>query len=118
MELNVFGEPLAPCCHNPKTGYFRDGFCKTISQDVGTHTVCAVVTKDFLEYSASKGNNLMNPMPQWNFPGLKPGDKWCLCVSRWLQAEKVGKAPKLVLAATHIKTLEYTSLEDLEKYAT
>jgi len=99
------------------TGYFRDGFCRTISADSGTHTVCAVVTQEFLEYSASKGNNLITPIPYYNFPGLKPGDKWCLCISRWLEAEKVGKAPKVILEATHIKSLEYASLGLLIKYA-
>jgi len=99
------------------TGYFRDGFCRTISADSGTHTVCAVVTQEFLEYSASKGNNLITPIPYYNFPGLKPGDKWCLCISRWLEAEKVGKAPKVILEATHIKSLEYASLDLLIKYA-
>ena len=99
------------------TGYFRDGFCRTISADSGTHTVCAVVTQEFLEYSASKGNNLITPIPYYNFPGLKPGDKWCLCISRWLEAEKVGKAPKVILEATHIKSSEYASLGLLIKYA-
>ena len=116
MELNVLHTPLQLCCTAPLTGYFRDGFCKTISEDTGTHTVCAIVTKDFLEYSDSKGNNLMTPIPYWNFPGLKPGDKWCLCVSRWLEAEKAGKAPLIILEATHLKTLQYTSLELLQKY--
>jgi hypothetical protein len=117
LELNVFHKPLESCCTEPATGYFRDGFCRTISHDVGTHTVCAIVTKDFLEYSASMGNNLMTAIPHWNFPGLKPGDQWCLCISRWLQAEKAGKAPSIILEATHIKSLEYTSLELLQKYA-
>lgn len=116
MDLNVLNQPLQSCCTTPKTGFYRDGFCKTGPQDHGTHTVCAIVTKEFLEYSASKGNDLMTPIPQWNFPGLKPGDKWCLCISRWLQAEKVGKAPYIVLEATHIKSLSYCSLELLKKY--
>lgn len=117
MELNVLNKPLQGCCNNPLTGYFRDGYCRTTANDTGTHTVCAVVTKEFLEYSLSKGNDLITPIPHWQFPGLKPGDKWCLCISRWLQAEKVGKAPKIVLDATHIKSLEYTSLDLLKKYA-
>ena len=116
MELNVFNKPLKSCCTEPATGYFRDGFCRTVSQDVGTHTVCAIVTQDFLDYSASKGNDLITPIPQWNFPGLKAGDKWCLCISRWLQAEKVSKAPLIDLEATHIKSLQYTTLELLQKY--
>ena len=117
MELNVLNKPLQGCCNNPLTGYFRDGFCRTTANDTGTHTVCAIVTKEFLEYSLSKGNDLITPIPHWQFPGLKPGDKWCLCISRWLQAEKAGKAPKIALDATHIKSLEYTSLELLKKHA-
>jgi hypothetical protein len=98
------------------TGYFRDGFCRTTKDDYGTHTLCAIITNEFLAYSASKGNDLITPIPHWNFPGLKPGDKWCLCISRWLQAEKAGKAPFIILEATHIKSLQYTSLEVLKKY--
>lgn len=117
MELNVLGTPLLSCCINPVTGYFRDGFCRTISADAGTHTVCAIVSEEFLKYSASKGNNLMRPMPHFNFPGLKPGDSWCLCVSRWVEAEKVGKAPPIILESTHQKTLQYATLDLLQKYA-
>ena len=117
MEKNIFGEPLKNCCKNPMTGYFRDGLCRTGIGDTGTHTVCAVMTEDFLKFSASKGNDLITPMPYYQFPGLKVGDKWCLCVTRWIQAEKAGKAPKLILEATHEKTLEYTSLNLLVKYA-
>ena len=117
MEKNIFGEPLQSCCSKPMTGYFRDGLCRTISDDTGTHTVCAIMTKDFLEFSALKGNDLITPMPYYLFPGLKEGDKWCLCVSRWIEAEKEGKAPKLILEATHEKTLEYTSIDTLIKYA-
>ena len=116
LELNVLGAPLKNCCTSPMTGYFRDGFCRTTKDDYGTHTLCAIITKEFLEYSASKGNDLITPIPHWNFPGLKPGDKWCLCISRWLQAEKAGKAPFVILEATHIKSLQYTSLEILKKY--
>ena len=117
MEKNIFGEPLQSCCTKPMTGYFRDGLCRTISDDTGTHTVCAIMTKDFLEFSALKGNDLITPMPYYQFLGLKEGDKWCLCVSRWIEAEKEGKAPKLILEATHEKTLEYTSIDTLIKYA-
>lgn len=117
MEKNVLNTNLQSCCTNPLTGYFRDGFCRTREDDYGTHTVCAVVTEDFLKYSASRGNDLMTPIPYYNFPGLKPGDKWCLFISRWLEAEKAGKAPFVILEATHIKSLQYTSLEVLEKYA-
>ena len=117
MEKNVFGEPLEPCCKSPMTGYFRDGCCRTVSQDTGTHTVCAIMTDEFLIFSASKGNNLITPIPYYQFPGLKAGDKWCLCVTRWLQAERSGKAPKLILEATHEKTLDYAPLALLIKYA-
>lgn len=117
MEKNVFGEELQICCTSPITGYFRDGLCRTITEDTGTHTVCAIMTTDFLIFSASRGNDLSTPIPMYQFPGLKEGDKWCLCVSRWIEAEKSGKAPKLILEATHEKTLEYTSLEILVKHA-
>lgn len=117
MEKNVFGEPLQICCTDPMTGYFRDGLCRTISEDTGTHTVCAIMTKDFLEFSSLKGNDLVTPVPYYQFPGLKEGDKWCLCVSRWIEAEKEGKAPKVILEATHEKTLEYTSIDILIKHA-
>ncbi len=117
MEKNVFGEKLQICCINPMTGYFRDGLCRTITEDTGTHTVCAIMTDEFLSFSASKGNDLVTPISYYQFPGLKAGDKWCLCVSRWIEAEKAGKAPKVVLESTHEKTLEYTSLETLIKYA-
>ena len=117
MEKNVFGEPLQICCTKPMTGYFRDGLCRTISEDTGTHTVCAIMTKDFLEFSSLKGNDLVTPVPYYQFPGLKEGDKWCLCVSRWIEAEKEGKAPKVILEATHEKTLEYTSIDILIKHA-
>ena len=117
MDKNVFGEPLKICCTAPMTGYFRDGLCRTITEDTGTHTVCAVMANDFLRFSASRGNDLISPMPYFQFPGLKEGDKWCLCVSRWIEAEKAGKAPSLVLEATHEKTLEYAPLEMLVKYA-
>ena len=115
--LNVYGKPLIACCYEPLTGYFRDGFCKTIDADTGTHVVCAQVTEEFLNFSANRGNDLITPRPQWNFPGLKPGDFWCLCVSRWLEAEKAGVAPKLKLEACHQETLNYTGLELLEQYA-
>tara|TARA_B100001564_G_scaffold264693_1_gene226261 strand:+ start:1014 stop:1385 length:372 start_codon:yes stop_codon:yes gene_type:complete len=117
MEKNVFGEPLQICCTKPMTGYFRDGLCRTISEDHGTHTVCAIMTNDFLAFSALQGNDLITPMPYYEFPGLKEGDKWCLCASRWVEAEKAGKAPKVILEATHEKTLEYTTIDTLIKHA-
>jgi uncharacterized protein len=115
-ELNVLGTVLKPCCEDPLTGYFRDGYCRTIQEDAGTHILCAIVTQDFLEYTKSQGNDLSTPRPQWNFPGLMSGSKWCLCISRWLEAEEAGKAPVVVLEATHKRALEYTSLTMLQKY--
>ena len=117
MDKNVLGEPLQICCLKPMTGYFRDGLCRTNFNDTGTHTVCAIINNEFLEFSASKGNDLINPVSFYQFPGLKEGDKWCLCVKRWIEAEKAGKAPKLILEATHEKTLEYISLKKILKYA-
>ena len=117
MDLNVLGTEMEACCFDPLTGYMRDGYCKTLAQDSGTHVVCAVVNKEFLDFTREKGNDLTTPIPQWRFPGLKPGDKWCLCISRWLEAEQAGVAPYIDLKATHSKALEYTSLEKLQQYA-
>jgi len=117
MQYNVLGEPLIACSTNPLTGYYRDGCCHTGEDDLGTHTVCAVVTKEFLEFSKKKGNDLITPRPEFRFPGLKPGDKWCLCASRWLEAYQAGVAPQVVLEATHEKTLDYIRLEELVKFA-
>ena len=114
--LNVLGNPLIACCTAPMTGYFRDGYCRTITEDRGTHVVCAVMTEAFLEYTRNKGNDLSTPIPQWSFPGLKPGDLWCLCISRWLEAEKAGVAPQIKLEATTKEALQYTTLELLTKY--
>ncbi len=115
-ELNVLGTALEPCCTDPATGYFRDGYCRTIQEDSGTHILCAIVTQEFLDFTKSRGNDLSTPMPHWSFPGLKPGSKWCLCISRWLEAERSGNAPYVVLEATHQKALDYTTLELLQKY--
>ena len=115
-QLNVFGEPLIACCFGPTTGYLRNGFCHFSSTDTGMHLLCACMTEEFLEYTKLKGNDLSTPIPQWNFPGLKPGDFWCLCVSRWVQAKKAGKAPPLKLEACHISALKYVSLEQLKEY--
>jgi uncharacterized protein (DUF2237 family) len=115
--LNVFGMPLEHCCYDPMTGYFRDGFCRTMDADTGTHVVCARVTAEFLDFSKKRGNDLTTPVPQWQFPGLKPGDQWCLCISRWLEAEEAGMAPPVVLEATHQKALDYTTLDKLVEYA-
>ena len=116
MNTNVLGKKLVPCCLQPLTGYFRDGYCRTMAMDTGTHVVCAVVTEEFLHFTRQKGNDLIAPIPQWQFPGLKSGDKWCLCIGRWLEAERAGVAPAVVLEATSSKALEYASLELLRKY--
>lgn len=114
---NVLGGELESCCTDPMTGFFRDGYCKASAQDPGSHTVCIVATDEFLAYSKSAGNDLSTPMPQYSFPGLKAGDKWCLVARRWQQALDAGMAPQVVLAATHEACLEFCKLEDLEKYA-
>ena len=111
---NVLGTELKKCCDSPKTGFYRNGFCHTGPQDYGTHVACGTMTKEFLEFTKQRGNDLITPRPDWNFPGLKPGDKWCLCALRWLEAKEAGVAPKLDLEATHEKMLEYTKLEDLK----
>ena len=113
---NVFGEPIAVCSTAPMTGFYRDGCCQTDEYDHGTHTVCAVMTDEFLQFSKNRGNDLSTPRPEYSFPGLKSGDRWCVCVSRWLEAHQAGLAPMLVLKATHIKTLRYISLEELKPY--
>lgn len=115
--LNVLGTTLESCCNDPMTGYWRDGYCRTANEDQGTHVVCAVMTQEFLDFTKSKGNDLTRAIPAYKFPGLKAGDKWCLCILRWLEAEKAGKAPKVILSSTDDKALEYTSLELLQKYA-
>ena len=115
-ELNILGTALKSCCDDPATGYFRDGFCRTIEEDSGTHVLCAVVTQEFLDHTKSLGNDHSTPIPHWNFPGLKAGSKWCLCISRWLEAERNGKAPFVVLESTHSKALKYTTLKLLQKY--
>ncbi|GMQ23533.1 DUF2237 domain-containing protein [Algoriphagus sp. oki45] len=117
MAKNVFGEELEVCCTNPMTGFYRDGSCKTGPQDLGTHTVCAVITQEFLNYTLSRGNDLITPRPEYLFPGLKPGDRWCLCALRWLEAYRAGKAPAVVLEATHEKTLEIIPMHVLVSFA-
>ncbi len=114
---NVFGEKLEVCSTNPMTGFFRDGCCNTGPMDTGTHTVCAIMTEAFLTYTKSKGNDLSTPIPHYQFPGLKPGDRWCLCVNRWKEAFLDGVAPKVVLEATHEKALEFVRLDDLVSHA-
>ena len=117
QALNVLGTALVPCSFDPLTGFYRDGCCNTGPTDRGSHTVCVVTTADFLAYSKSMGNDLSTPMPDYGFPGLKPGDRWCLCAPRWAEALEAGAAPKVVLAATHEGALEYTTLSELKKYA-
>jgi len=114
---NVLGEPLEVCSLNPMTGFFRDGCCDTSREDVGSHTVCAVVTAEFLEFSKSRGNDLSTPVPQFGFAGLKPGDRWCLCAPRWQEALRAGHAPRVVLRATHEGALTSCSLADLKRLA-
>ncbi|MBX3434872.1 MAG: DUF2237 domain-containing protein [Pirellulales bacterium] len=114
---NVLGEPLTPCSHDPVTGYYRDGCCRTGSGDVGVHVVCAEMTAEFLVFSQARGNDLSTPNPMYQFPGLAPGDRWCLCAQRWQEALLAGVAPPVVLASTHISALEFIDLEDLETHA-
>src|SRR6056297_1656017 len=109
MARNVLGTELQTCGTDPATGFYRDGCCNTGPGDVGVHTVCAVVTQDFLEFSRDRGNDLMTPQPAYGFPGLKPGDRWCLCAPRWQEALEAGAAPDVVLEATHIGSLEWCS---------
>lgn len=116
-SLNIYQEPLETCGEEPKTGFYRDGCCNTTLSDQGMHTVCSVMTKEFLEYTRFKGNDLSTPRPEFEFPGLKPGDSWCLCATRWLQAQKEGMAPKVKLRSTHLQTLEVVPLEILEAHA-
>ncbi|MBK8162110.1 MAG: DUF2237 domain-containing protein [Gammaproteobacteria bacterium] len=116
-SINVFGEPLESCSENPMTGFFRDGCCNTSVQDTGSHTVCILTTKEFLEYSRFRGNDLSTPMPQHGFPGLQPGDQWCLCAARWLEAYHQGMAPKVYLKRTHRRALDIVPLELLRKHA-
>ena len=113
---NVLGEPLEICGCDPQTGFYRDGYCHTGPEDQGSHTVCAQVTLAFLEYSRSRGNDLMTPRPAYGFPGLKPGEHWCLCVSRWEEARVAGVAPPVYLERTHEKALTVASLDDLIRY--
>src|SRR5271168_3590577 len=114
---NVLGEALAPCSLDPITGFFRNGCCETSAEDVGMHTVCAVMTAEFLAFSQAAGNDLSTPRPDLSFPGLRPGDRWCLCAPRWKEALDAGVAPQVVLEATHEETLAITTLGVLKDYA-
>ena len=116
-SINIFGEPLQPCSTKPLTGFFRDGCCNTCREDYGSHTVCIEVTKEFLEYSRFAGNDLSTPIPEYGFPGLQDGDRWCLCASRWLEAYEKGMAPRVFLRNTHIRALEIIPLVLLESFS-
>lgn len=114
---NVLGDELLPCSHDPITGFFRDGCCNTGPMDHGVHTVCVTVTAEFLNYSYNRGNDLITPHPEYQFPGLKPGDQWCLCASRWEEARQMGVAPPVHLEATHHKTLAIVDLAHLKAHS-
>jgi uncharacterized protein (DUF2237 family) len=116
-QLNVFGEPLATCSDTPKTGWYRSGCCETDPTDHGSHTVCALMTAEFLDFSRSRGNDLSTPRPEFGFPGLRPGDRWCLCAARWQEAFLAGCAPRVNLRATHQRALDVVALVDLKAHA-
>lgn len=118
VPRNVLGGPLRSCSLEPLTGFFRDGACRTCEEDVGCHTVCVEVSAEFLAFSKAAGNDLSTPRPEFDFPGLKPGDRWCVCAARWREALEAGSPAPVVLAATHERTLELVALEDLEAHAT
>lgn len=117
MANNVFGESLITCGTEPMTGFYRDGCCNSDEEDAGIHSVCVVLTDEFLAFSKEQGNDLSTPRPEYMFPGLKAGDRWCLCAARWVEAHRAGCAPKVVLEATHERTLELVELRELVKYA-
>ena len=116
-QRNVFGEPLEPCSLKPMTGFYRTGCCETGPEDVGVHTVCVAVTAEFLAFSRLRGNDLSTPRPEFGFPGLAAGDRWCLCAARWQEAFEAGVAPRVVLAATHEATLGIVRLADLKRHS-
>lgn len=116
-SVNVFGEPLQTCSESPMTGFFRDGCCNTSAADVGLHTVCVQVTREFLEFSRFRGNDLSTPRPEFGFAGLKPGDRWCLCAARWKEAYDAGMAPRVYLRSTHMRALEIVPLEVIRELA-
>ena len=117
MASNVLGTPLKSCCMDPVTGFYRNGKCDTGAEDHGLHLVCVRLTEEFLRFSNSRGNDRSTPVPQWGFSGLKEGDHWCLCATRWTEARDAGMAPKVVLEATHISMLEFATLEELQAHA-
>ena len=114
---NVLGTELACCCNEPKTGFYRDGYCHTGPQDIGSHTVCAHMTEAFLDFEVRRGNDLTTPRPELGFPGLKAGDRWCVCVARWKEAMTAGVAPPVILTATHEKALAVVTLAELQAHA-
>ncbi len=116
-SVNVLGEPLESCSEEPMAGFFRDGCCNTSDEDLGSHTVCVEVTREFLEFSRFRGNDLSTPVPEYGFPGLKPRDRWCLCAARWLEAQQHGMAPRVMLRGTHQRALEIVPLNLLKEYA-
>jgi uncharacterized protein len=116
-DVNVVGGALLPCSGDPLTGFYRDGCCATGPEDIGSHTVCAIMTAEFLEFSASAGNDLSTPRPEWGFPGLSAGDRWCVCAARWLEAYDAGCAPAVVLGATHARAVEVVPIDALIEHA-
>lgn len=116
-QLNIFNEPLEACSFDPVTGFFRSGCCETSELDTGNHTVCAIMTEEFLKFSKSKGNDLSTPVPAFDFPGLNSGDRWCLCAARWLEAYEAGSAPSIIARATHRRALEIIPMEVIKKFA-
>ena len=115
-SINIYGKELESCCENPKTGFFRNGMCDTCNEDFGVHTVCILATKEFLKFSMSAGNDLSTPHPEFEFPGLKPGDRWCLCALRWQEAYNQDMAPPIFLESSHEKTLELVDINLLHKF--
>ena len=116
-QLNIFNEPLEACSFDPVTGFFRSGCCETSEQDTGSHTVCAIMTEEFLKFSKSKGNDLSTPVPEFDFPGLNSGDRWCLCAARWLEAYEAGSAPSIIARATHRRALEIIPMEVMKEFS-
>ena len=116
-QLNIFNEPLEACSFDPVTGFFRSGCCETSELDTGSHTVCAIMTEEFLKFSKSKGNDLSTPVPAFDFPGLNSGDRWCLCAARWLEAYEAGSAPSIIARATHRRALEIIPMEVMKEFS-
>ncbi len=115
--LNIFGDEIDACCHDPVTGFFRDGFCNTDEHDFGSHVVCVEITEDFLKFSKEMGNDLSTPRPEFDFPGLNDGDRWCLCALRWKESYDAGVAPRVFLESCHLQALSFVTKEQLEEFA-